>query len=194
MRRDVIHYYEKGIAEVFEAYRAAAMQKFGKDCRAQPYHTLSFGLNYSIRYNMNGGACTVHFMPYGTGTAVDVRYSIAQIAGARYGAHDQELSQFVTSVIGVPVQKLDISADTFLIEQNKVSAQTYAAPQTAQQPVYQQPQQPVYQQPQQPVYQQPQQPVYQQTVQPQVSKFCGKCGSRLVPGAAFCGNCGNKIT
>ncbi len=170
MRRDVIHYYEKGIAEIFEAYRAAAMQKFGKDCRAEPYHTLSFGLNYSFRYNMTGGACTIHFMPYGKGTAVDVRYSIAQIAGARYGAHDQELSQFVTSVTGAPAQRLDIDADSFLLDQNKVTA--HAAPQT-------------------PVYGQPAQTQYGQKT---ANRFCGKCGSRLVPGAAFCGNCGNKIT
>ncbi|MBR4257372.1 MAG: zinc ribbon domain-containing protein [Clostridia bacterium] len=182
MRRDVIHYYEKNIAVVFEAYKAAAMQKFGKDCRSEPYHTISFGLNYSLKYNMNGGACTVHFMPYNTGTAVDVRYSIVQLAGARYGAHDKEMSTFVSSLIGVPVQDINIPAETFLLEQNKV---------TTPPPIQRQVQQPA-QQPVQPV----QQPVRQaQPVQPAqpVKKFCGKCGRKLTPGAVFCGHCGNKI-
>ena len=174
MRRDVTHYYEKSVAEVYTAYKAAAEQQFGRDCRDEPYHTLTFGLNYSIKYNMSGGACTIHFMPYGTGTAVDLRYSIVQLAGARYGAHDADLSKFVTAYLGVPVQKLDIDPETFLLEQNKVKATAAYQP---------------------PVYQQPvQQPVYQQPIQPQARPlFCGKCGSRLNAGAAFCGNCGNKI-
>lgn len=192
MRRDVIHYYEKGIAEVFEAYRAAAMQKFGKDCNAEPYHTLSFGLNYSLRYNMNGGACTVHFMPYKTGTAVDVRYSIVQLAGARYGAHDREMSTFVSSVIGAPALDLQIDPETFLLDQNKVSAAAYTARPAA--PVNQpRPAQPVNVQPTQ-TYQPAPQPASRPAPQPvRANNFCGKCGGRLQPGARFCGKCGNRI-
>ena len=178
MRRDVMHYYERNIADVYGAYKAAAMQKFGKDCREEPYHTLSFGLNYSFRYNMNGGACTVHFMPYNTGTAVNIRYSIVQLAGARYGAHDKEMSTFVTSVLGVPAMDLKIDPEIFLLEQNKVSAGSYTPPAA---PAYQ---------PAPPV----QQPV--QTYQPAPAaspKFCARCGNRLSPGAKFCGGCGNKI-
>ena len=178
MRRDVMHYYERNIADVYGAYKAAAMQKFGKDCREEPYHTLSFGLNYSFRYNMNGGACTVHFMPYNTGTAVNIRYSIVQLAGARYGAHDKEMSTFVTSVLGVPAMDLKIDPEIFLLEQNKVYAGSYTTPAA---PAYQ---------PAPPV----QQPV--QTYQPAPAaspKFCARCGNRLSPGAKFCGGCGNKI-
>ena len=178
MRRDVMHYYERSIADVYGAYKAAAMQKFGKDCREEPYHTLSFGLNYSFRYNMNGGACTVHFMPYNTGTAVNIRYSIVQLAGARYGAHDKEMSTFVTSVLGVPAMDLKIDPEIFLLEQNKVYAGSYTTPAA---PAYQ---------PAPPV----QQPV--QTYQPAPAaspKFCARCGNRLSPGAKFCGGCGNKI-
>jgi len=198
MRRDLVHYFERDVVSVFEAYRAAAMQKFGKNCRAEPYHTLSFGLNYSMRYNMNGGACTVHFMRYGTGTAVNIRYSIAQVAGARYGAHDAELSSFVTAALGVPVQDLNVPPEVFLQEQNK----TAAAPQPAyQQPLQQirQPQQAAYQQPvrqpqqaafQQPV-RQPQQAAFQQPVRPKI--FCERCGTKIFPGARFCEKCGNRL-
>ena len=174
MRRDVIHYYERNIADVYGAYKAAAMQKFGKNCREEPYHTLSFGLNYSFRYNMNGGACTVHFMPYNTGTAVNIRYSIAQLYGARYGAHDKEMSAFVTSVLGVPAMDLKIDPEIFLLEQNKVSAGSYTPPAPSYQPAPAQPAQ---------TYQAP-------SASP---KFCAKCGAKLDPGAKFCGGCGNKI-
>ena len=217
MRRDLVHYYERDIVSVFEAYKAAAMQKFGKNCRAEPYHTLSFGLNYSMRYNMNGGACTVHFMRYGTGTAVNIRYSIVQVAGARYGAHDAELSSFVTAALGVPVQDLNVPPEVFLQEQNKVTA----APQPAyRQPLQQirQPQQAAFQQPvrqpQQAAQQVPQQttPQVAQQTTPQVAQqqqtqrhpqtqqqairpklFCDNCGTKIFPGARFCERCGKRL-
>lgn len=200
MRRDLVHYYERDIVSVFEAYKAAAMQKFGKDCRAEPYHTLSFGLNYSMRYNMNGGACTVHFMRYGTGTAVNIRYSIVQVAGARYGAHDAELSSFVTAALGVPVQDLNVPPEVFLQEQNKVTA----APQPAYRQVQQirQPVQPVQRPaPQVPQQTTPQVAQQQQTQrQPQTQQqsirpklFCDNCGTKIFPGARFCERCGKRL-
>ena len=205
MRRDLVHYYERDIVSVFEAYKAAAMQKFGKDCRAEPYHTLSFGLNYSMRYNMNGGACTVHFMRYGTGTAVNIRYSIVQVAGARYGAHDAELSSFVTAALGVPVQDLNVPPEVFLQEQNKVTAAPQQAYRQVQQPVQpvQRPAQQVPRQTTPQVAQQttPQVAQQQQTQrQPQTQQqairpklFCDNCGTKIFPGARFCERCGKRL-
>ena len=197
MRRDLVHYYERDIVSVFEAYKAAAMQKFGKDCRAEPYHTLSFGLNYSMRYNMTGGACTVHFMRYGTGTAVNIRYSIVQVAGARYGAHDAELSSFVTAALGVPVQDLNVPPEVFLQEQNKVTAapqpayrQVQQLVQPVQRPAQQVPQQTTPQVAQQQQTQrQPQ--TQQQSIRPKL--FCDNCGTKIFPGARFCERCGKRL-
>jgi len=176
MRRDVCHYYEKSLPEVFAAYQAAAQQKFGKDCRAEPYHTVSFGLNFSFKYNMNGGAATVHLMPYLTGTAVDVRYSIAQLYGARYGAYDKELTNYVVGLLGVPAGDIQLNVEQFLLPQNQVSAS--AAPQAAAAPV--------------PAAAAPIPPAPQPAPVTE-ARFCVNCGKPLRPGARFCPACGTKI-
>ena len=176
MRRDVVHYYEAEIGKVFEAYRTAAFQKFGKDSQALPYHTVSFGLNYSMKYNMTGGSCNVHLIPYQTGTAVDIRYAIAQVAGARYKKHDADLTQYVCGILGVPAQNLELPIETFLDPANQVSAGNNPA-QTAVQPA--------------PA---PVQPRNDTNVQaPSENRFCKHCGSRLEAGDLFCSNCGQRI-
>ena len=76
MRRDLAYFYERPINEVFAAFEQAANQRFGKDCKTEPCVRLTFGLNFSMKYNMNGGSVTAHFMPYQNGTAVNLRYSI----------------------------------------------------------------------------------------------------------------------
>ena len=121
MRRDVFHFYPRPVKLVYDAYQQAANERFGKNCRTEPYHTLSFGLNYSFRYNMNGGACNVHLIPYQNGTAVNIRYTIVQLAGARYGAHDRDLTGYVEKLLGAPAQSLQISADVFLLPQNQLT-------------------------------------------------------------------------
>lgn len=101
MRRDICHYYEADLQSVYNAYAKVASEKFGKNCEYHNGYKLSFALNFTIRYNMNGGACTVHFMPCRSGTAVNVRYSIAQLLGARYNAYDEELTKNVVAILGV---------------------------------------------------------------------------------------------
>ena len=173
MRRDVVHYYEAEIERVFEAYRAAALQKFGKDSQALPYHTVSFGLNYSMKYNMTGGSCNVHLIPYQTGTAVDIRYAIAQIAGARYKKHDADLTEYVSGILRVPAQALELPVETFLDPANQVSAGFAAAQTAAPAPV---------------------QPVNDMPSQTQSgNRFCKHCGERLEAGDLFCSNCGQRI-
>lgn len=101
MRRDICHYYEADLQSVYNAYAKVAGEKFGKNCEFHNGYKLSFALNFTFRYNMNGGACTVHFMPCKSGTAVNVRYSIAQLVGARYNAYDEELTKNVVAHLGV---------------------------------------------------------------------------------------------
>ena len=84
MRRDVCHFYPIHVIGVYKAYVRAIKEVFDADCSEEPYHTLTFGLKFSFKYNMNGGFCHVHLMPYRGGTAVDIRYTIVQALGAKY--------------------------------------------------------------------------------------------------------------
>ena len=168
MRRDICHYYEKGLKDVFEAYNTTVSKKFGKDCKAEPFHTLSFGLSYSFKYNMNGGACTIHFMPYKTGTAVNIRYSIAQLLGARYEAHDRDMTDSVVSILDTPAQVLSIDVETFLLPENKKSKEestaynyTFKIDRTEQ---------------------------FVNEI-----NYCPSCGNKLGIGFSFCPKCGFKI-
>ncbi len=181
MRRDLFHFYPRPVQAVYAAYLQAANERFGKNCRAEPCHTLSFGLNFSFRYNMNGGACTVHLIPYQGGTAVNVRYTIVQLAGARYGAYDRELTGYVEKLLGIPAQPLQISADVFTQPQNQAApgaAERLVLPDTPDEPA-------------QPAC--PPALTLEPTIPIRTIRFCSQCGSRLIPGASFCDRCGAKI-
>lgn len=120
MRRDLFHYFESDVKTVYATYVKAAKEKFGKDCSETPYHTVSFGLNYSFKYNMNGGACHIHFIPYKTGTAVGIRYTIVQLFGARYEAHDSDMVKFVEKEIGVKSTNIKIDMDELMKDSNRI--------------------------------------------------------------------------
>ncbi len=120
MKRDLFHYFESDVKSIYATYAKAAKEKFGKDCSETPYHTISFGLNYSFKYNMNGGACHVHFIPYKTGTAVGVRYTIVQMFGARYEAHDSDMTKFVEQELSVKATDVNIDMEEFLKDSNRV--------------------------------------------------------------------------
>lgn len=121
MRRDICLYYEKELPEVFSAYVEAINKRFGKDCNPAPYHTIQFALSFSFKYNMNGGGCTVRLMPHGRGTAVNVRYSIAQAVGARYEAHGRDLSKFVEAILRVNSVGINIPVEEFMRPQNQIT-------------------------------------------------------------------------
>lgn len=70
---------------------------------------------------MNGGCCTLHFMPYQDGTAVDARYSIVQLFGARYEANNDYLIDFVVSILRIRPTKANIPIETFLCSKNNVA-------------------------------------------------------------------------
>ena len=130
MRRDICHYYEADLQSVYNAYAKVAREKFGKDCEYHNGYKLSFALNFTFRYNMNGGACTIHFMPCQSGTAVNVRYSIAQLFGARYEAYDEELTKNVVEIL--PVRNAIINSDPEQFE--KYAEGRSANPQAASAP------------------------------------------------------------
>ncbi len=149
MRRDICHFYPIDIRSAYFAHRDAIKQVFDKNCEETPFVRLSFALSFSFKYNMNGGACTLHFMPYGNGTAVNIRYSIVQLMGARYGAHERVMKERVQQLLNICASDMNIPAEEF---------ERYAAYVTSQPPQQFAPQQQFMQQPQQFAPQQPPQP------------------------------------
>ena len=182
MRRDLCFYYPCPMNTLFGAFLQAAKQQFGKDCRILDGKSINFGLNYSFKYNMNGGSITVHFMPYQNGTAVDLRYSVVQLMGARYKKHAEDLTGYVSKLIGIKAQPANIDINLFL--QYEGGAKPIAPAKTA-------PQAPVVPQP----AAAPVQPVRQAAPQPQqgTRRFCIYCGKQLPANARFCPECGGKV-
>ncbi len=172
LRRDVGFYVEAPVQTVYQAYlNAATHEPFERDCKQEPFFSISFGVNFSFKYNMNGGACTLHFMPYGTGTAVNMRFSVAQLAGARYERYAEDLNRAMQAFLPVIPRPAQFNVDDFDKPENQV--RTAAVP---QQPT--------------PVTVAP--PVTVQ--QPQTTfKFCTKCGNPLPMDARFCSKCGNAV-
>ena len=165
MRRDIGFYVEANIARVYEAYlNAATHAPFERSCKEEPYHTFSFGVNYSFKYNMNGGSCNLHFMPYGTGTAVNIRFSLAQGFGARCEKYADELNNAMQRYLPVAPRPASYNMDDFLLPQNQVTPEKMQSVAPAPQPVAPAPQ--------------------------PAGKFCTNCGKSLAPEARFCSHCG----
>ena len=196
MTRDLCYFYPCPLNAVYGAFVQTAAQKLGKDCKQTPMVSISFGLNFSMKYNMNGGACTIHFMPYQNGTAINIRYSVVQLMGARYKKHAQDLTLYANNILRANAQPANINVQEFL---------NYAATQTRAQSPMAQPAQNARAMPQQtPPQYQPQaapQTAYRQSVQQYPSpqrpaqgvKFCTYCGKQLPADARFCTNCGKGI-
>lgn len=180
MRRDIGFYIEADVKTVYEAYLKAAMNKpFERDCRQEPYHAISFGVNYSFKYNMNGGSCNIHFMPHGTGTAVNMRFSIAQAFGAKYEKYAQDLNQAMRAFLPVNPRPATYVMDDFLRPQNQITPASYrqAAAPAPVAPVA----------PAAPVA-----PVA--PVAPAGAQFCSGCGNQIIPGSRFCSVCGKEVS
>lgn len=201
MRRDICHFFPADVKTVYNAYLTALHNKqFRRDCREEPYHTLTFGLNFSMKYNMNGGSCIIHFIPYNGGTAVDLRFVLAQAAGARYERYDHDLTSAAVLLLGIHVQPLTLDIEEFLKESNKVYAQNQTGTSDAQ---YTAPPTPP------PTVSQAQTRIctvcgrdvaeddmfcgYCGTKVVCKNRFCTKCGTKAEESSAFCANCGNKL-
>lgn len=169
MRRDVCYSFPVSVERLYNAYlNAASNSKFRRECSQEPYHTLSFGLNFSMKYNFNGGACTLRFMPIQGGSAVNLRFSIAQLAGARYEKYAKDLTDAAASVLGVAGQETNIDVELFLSPANMVTpaaSQTYA-PQPAPEPI--------------------------RSSSPS-NIACPDCGKALNDGDKFCSGCGKLV-
>lgn len=123
MRRDVCYYLPADVGKVYEGFLAAAQNEpFERTCSQEPYHTFQFGLNFSVKYNMNGGSLTIRFMPFNNGTAVNFRFSIAQAVGARYEKYAKDLVSHAVPRIGVVAQPCNIDVEAFLNPANQVTA------------------------------------------------------------------------
>lgn len=182
MRRDVMHFFMADVKTVYQAYLTAAQNKpFERTCEQRPFYSFQFGLNFSMKYNMNGGSCTLHFIPHQGGTAVNLRFSVAQLAGARYEAYDRDLTNRAIDILRIPAQTLRINVEEFLNQSNWVTPGSTqlppapVAPAPAPAPVAPAPA---------PVT--PAQPAAGQ-------KCCARCGSQLLPGARFCTRCGATV-
>ena len=177
MRRDVCYYFPVGVEQLYNAYLTAATNpRFRRDCNQEPYHTLSFGLNFSMKYNFNGGSCTVRFISWQNGSAVNLRFSIAQLAGARYEKYAQDLTDDAIKVLGISGQKADIDVELFVSSENKIidtpkPADTSPSIQSAIAKVC---------------------PNCSKEVK-ETDKFCSSCGTPLSVQKRFCSNCGKEV-
>ena len=181
MRRDVGFYFEAKIEQVYQAYLSAATHApFDRSCKEEPYHAITFGLNFSGKYNMNGGSCTIHLMPSGTGTAVNIRFSLAQLGGGHCERYAQDLHMAMQSYLSVPPRPSKYNMDDFLKPANQVTpnsapkaaapvAKPASAPVVAAEPV---------------------------VIQPVAATggYCTNCGNALTAGSRFCSQCGTPVS
>ena len=217
MRRDVCYMFPVSVERLYKAYLAAATNdRFRREPEEKPYHTMSFGLNFSMKYNFNGGACTLRFMPYQGGSAVNMRFSIAQLVGARYEKYAQDLTETAAKILDSMWRTADINVDDFMLPQNMI---TPNGPRTLPAAAYRPEPAPAYQPEPAPAYKPEPAPAPQPAVPAQrvcaqcgktirdgdrfctgcghpvapAERFCGKCGAKAARDAAFCGACGNKL-
>ena len=189
MTRDVFYVFPTDVVTLYNAYaQAAAQPPFERECKCEPYHTLTFGINMSLKYNMNGGACILHFMPLPQGAAVDVHFVIAQVFGARYEAYAEELTRHAAAILGLAPQRVEMEVDTFMRSENKVTA----APVTAPTDVVTPNPAPVPMAPPPAPVGAPVPPVAPPPPPPMVA-MCPRCGTVIHPDQRFCGGCGVPI-
>lgn len=213
MRRDICYFYPVSVDALFDGYYTAATNdKFRREPEIEPYFKMSFGLNFSMKYNFNGGACTLRFMPYQNGSAVNLRFSIAQLAGARYENYAKDLAYDVAQVLGVLPQLIEIDVEYFLMPQNQITADQIVDTEPVLEPT------PVCEPVEVPATEPAPTPVNASNItckncgatlddnskfchlcgtavapkEPE-PKFCSQCGTKTKDGALFCTNCGTKI-
>ncbi len=190
MRRDVCYYFPTDVKSLYDAYASAAVNPpFKRECKFEPYHTINFALNFSMKYNMNGGACILHFMPLPDGAAVNLHFIIAQAVGARYGAYAADLTERAAAVLGLSPTPAEIDPAVFENAENKVTPVLAPMAAPAPTPAPAPTAAPVPTPAPAPV----EIPAPVEAPAPAVARFCTRCGSPVNPGARFCTRCGNKL-
>lgn len=184
MRRDLCYFYPADVATVYQAFLTAAQNKpFERSCDATPYVKFSFGVNFSAKYNMNGGAVTIHFMPYNGGTAVNMRFSIAQLGGARCEKYADDLMKYANPIMQCMGQKIELNVELFLNPANQVVAGAPAEAPAAKHCTNCGQEMEVN----------ARFCIYCGTLAAPQKRFCPACGAEATAQAAFCSTCGNKL-
>ena len=194
MRRDVTYFFRADVKAVYQAYLTAAQNKpFERSCTQEPYYCFRFGLNFSMKYNMNGGSCTLRFIPYMDGGAVNIRFTIAQGVGARCEAYAKALTEKAVAVLNLPAQPLELDVEKFLEESNWVTPDRCPPP-APPKPVFQSPVPPTPPAPvERPMTPPPMPPQPTPPIQGEPVGCCQSCGEALLPEAKFCFRCGTPI-
>ena len=131
MTKDVFCFYPCPAQQVYSAFLQTANEQFSKRCREDIRGAVfSFGLDYSFKYNMNGGSCTVHFLPYQGGTAVAIHYTVVQLFGAKIGKHSTDMTAYADRLLGVKNQPVQLNIGMFTAYEASLSQQG-AEPQPA---------------------------------------------------------------
>ena len=106
-------------------------------------------------------------MPSNGGTAVHIMYSIAQLVGAKYGAHEKDLSVAAGNMLRVPGQPIRVIPVNAFLNYAKDAQQMRRSNNAADNTPQKGPASYV--------------------------KFCGQCGQARNQGAKFCTKCGLKF-
>lgn len=198
MRQDECYFFNTDVVTLYNGYlRAAQEPPFERSCKEEPYHTITFGVNFSFKYNFNGGSCIMRFIPYQGGAAVNLRFVLAQGAAGRTGRYAQDLTDQAVKYIGAEWHKSKIDVELFTLDENKVvqglNSTVYVppVPQPSPEPVVEAV--PVYTYT--PVNEPVSVPVELPKTNPMAEEgiICLKCGRKMPTDAAFCSSCGSAL-
>lgn len=172
MKKNVCFYIEGDVKLIHNAYiNAASSRIFNRICKQEPFYKISFNLEFSFEYNINGGTCEIHLMPYGTGTAVLMHFSIMQLVGAQCESYANDLNRVMQSFLPVSIFSAAYAMEDFMNPMNQVRPQPVIRSAQSAQPL-------------------------SQSVQEQKSNgnLCSKCGNTLEKGSRFCDRCGSAVS
>lgn len=171
MREDVCYRCSADVKTVYNAYlKAAQAPPFERNCTQEPFHTFQFGVNYSFKYNMNGGSCILHFIPYEGGSAVDLRFVLAQAWGGKCEKYAQDLTDRAAAILRETPRRCKIRIEEFTNEGNKVYAHKPTVVAAAVPP-----------------------PPPVATPVPAQIGYCSNCGKAICAEDIFCSGCGTRI-
>lgn len=189
MQKDFCFSAPCDIGTLFDAYLQVIKDSFHPKPTANPHLIINFKLSFSFKYNMNGGSCSLYFMPAASGgSAVSIHYSVLQAIGARCGAHAKNLNEMVSRILRTPITPCYIDTERFMeyIESENVrnrSKRISSNPTSSAVPNIM--------------------PNTAQNITPSVINSaaipvndgyaCTNCGLSLPNDAKFCSGCGNKI-